>query len=76
MGLLDEMREALEPRRRSCAVRTLLDTMPFDDANDVSTAMADPSFTHSVICNVLMEHGHSVGQQAMSRHRNGRCSCH
>jgi len=76
MGLADQF-AALRPNHGGiqCRVGNALDRMDADDQAALLAALANPSIQGAGISLVLRNNGYDVGDQAVSRHRRGVCSC-
>jgi len=76
MGLADQF-AALRPNYGGtrCAVGRTLDLMDPDDRAALQAALDNRGIQGAGISLVLRDNGHDVGDQAVSRHRRGVCSC-
>ena len=76
MGLADQF-AALRPNHGGtrCSVGASLDRMEPDDRAALQAALDNPTIQGAGISLVLRNNGYDVGDQAVSRHRRGVCSC-
>jgi len=56
-----------------CTVCALIARLPDEDAEELITAMADPTLTGSTIARALRADGHHMTAQTLNRHRRGDC---
>lgn len=65
----------------ACSVATILEQLPPDDQNTLSSALADPRFSHADIARSLGDAAHmgdravKVAASTIGRHRKGECAC-
>lgn len=71
--LLDEAKALLDGPGGRCAVSSLAESDPKLYAELVEALASDVS--HAAIARALKARGRSIGQQSISRHRNGVCRC-
>lgn len=75
--MLDEV--AAEPRKVThttmCIAGRLVAALPAPDRDDLVRALGNPEYTTAAIRRVLNRRGVDVKQEALSRHRHGRCCC-
>lgn len=57
-----------------CSVRTILEKLEPDTAEELREALAG-SYKTSDIVRVLQQLGHGISQGTLSRHRRNECSC-
>ena len=74
MGLLDEVREV---QRQAKIIRCPIVTLNLseDDRAELEHAIADETIQASTLAKVLRARGHSISDDALRRHRGGRCAC-
>jgi hypothetical protein len=76
MGLLDDIEAESSPSRQSCSVGELLASLPKDEADDLTRALADPRYKHTVITRVLNSKGYGQHDKRIATHRRGDCACY
>lgn len=59
----------------SCSISLILEHMTAEDVAAFDRAMADKRFTAVAITLALQSEGFAVKEQAVRRHRLGRCKC-
>ena len=76
MGLLDDFKNETVKPRHQCGVALLLIKLADDEANDLRTALLDPTITAAAIMRVLDRKGHKLSDGTITRHRRKSCQCH
>jgi len=62
------------PLTTVCKVCTALDTLPDDDAGRLDRFLADVRVTSQAIAEAITAAGQPTSRNAVSRHRNGKCT--
>ena len=79
MGLLDEIKEAQARAPRPgprCRVGLFLESLDEVEQREMQDALdARDLYNHGVIAKVLQARGCRVKEDAIGRHRGGKCSC-
>lgn len=74
MGLLEALAEASNTRRERCPIGIAMRSM--DEASQAKfQGFLDSSLHGNTIAAVMSSEGFSCGKQAVTNHRNKRCSC-
>jgi hypothetical protein len=66
---------SLPTRRFPCAVRTLVETLEPKDAAIFKDAVENDEWKSKTLSNALRDRGIVIGDDSISRHRKGQCSC-
>ena len=64
-----------ESPQTRCSIRRALDTLPPERAASLTTALADPKYTHTVIARTVAGWGIRLTANPISRHRRHECTC-
>lgn len=74
--MLENLKEALKPRRYTCAVRTFYESLSEADKEIFMGVLSDPDVSHKGLEKALKEQaGVTLADTTLARHRQGLCSC-
>lgn len=76
MSLTDRLKQGPgQVHGTPCSVRTLLESLPDDEAASLRAMLDDPAWPHNVIERAIREEGYTIGTGQVGRHRRGGCAC-
>jgi hypothetical protein len=65
----------IKPRKRNCAVRTLMETLSESDLEILTRVLLDKNVAHYALQQALKGVGVKIADSTITRHRTGECSC-
>lgn len=76
MSLLEDIHDEQAESRRGprCSMCVVMDSLSESDAADLSAALADSSVYATSIARALRRRGVKIKDDAVQRHRSGRCN--
>jgi hypothetical protein len=74
--MLEQLTQALKPRKYPCAVRTFFDSLSEADQEIFMSVLCDMSVSNKGLEKALKEQaGVTLADTTLARHRQGHCSC-
>jgi hypothetical protein len=65
----------IKPRKRNCAVRTLMESLSESDLEILTSNLLDRAIPHYALQQALKRVGVTIADSSITRHRTGECSC-
>jgi hypothetical protein len=65
----------IKPRKRNCAVRTLMESLSEADQAILTKNLLDKNVPHYALQQALKGVGVKIADSTITRHRTGECSC-
>lgn len=75
MSLTDIRKSGPPKRQRPCLVRTVIESLPTDEADALRQMLADNDWNAADISRALADEGVDVSRERIRVHRHDDCSC-
>lgn len=75
MSLIDTRQSGPPKKKRPCLVRTVIETLPTDEADALRHMLSDVDWNSADISRALADEGVEVSRERIRVHRNDDCSC-
>lgn len=79
MSLMDDLKNAYQPKGTRCTVSVMLDQLEPRESKAVVEAIDDDKVSLTALSRILLLHGHTISARTLRRHRNRNqgdgCAC-